>query len=182
MKSKTLLVVYATVHGQAEAIAHRIAEAAANGEVQASVRDARDTSAADLAACDSVVIVASVHFGRHQRSIAKLIRRNRDRLSALHSAFVSVSGSAVDPLTQPDAIACADEFLRSTGWAPSQRQIFGGAVQFTKYNPFMRFVLKRVFASKGVVMDARRDYDYTDWNAVSRFAKAFVSDEDVKVA
>jgi hypothetical protein len=31
------------------------------------------------------------------------------------------------------------------------------------------------FRGEGHTMDTERDYDYTDWDAVTRFAKAFVS-------
>src|SRR6478672_776158 len=124
MPGRKLLVVYATVYGQAEAVARRIA---AGSGVASTIREVREATASDLAAADSVIVVASVHFGRHQRSMAKFVKANRERLSAMHSAFVSVSGSAVDPATQPMALAGADRFLRATGGTPPERRIFGEA-------------------------------------------------------
>jgi menaquinone-dependent protoporphyrinogen IX oxidase len=38
-------------------------------------------------------------------------------------------------------------------------------------------VTKRIWAGKGVTMDTKRDYDFTDWDAVKRFAKAFLESE-----
>ena len=183
MKTRRLLVVYSTVDGQAEAIARRIGQvAAADREVQATVRDVRETSATDLTLCDSIIIVAAVHLSRHPRPVTKFVKANRELLSKMHSAFISISGSAADPSTRQLALDYADGFLRKTGWKPSQREIFGGAIKFTKYNPLLRFVMKRIGASKGQILDTRIDYDFTDWNAVAQFATAFVAEQHVKVA
>ena len=182
MSDGKLLVVYATVHGQAELIARRIAEAASESRVVTLVRNVREASSADLQRCDSVVIVASVHYGRHSRSITRFVKANRNRLSAMRSAFVSVSGSAADPATRPEAETYVDDFLRLTAWIPNARQLFGGAVKFTKYNFLLRYMTKRAFAAKGIVLDTRRDYDHTDWDAVTRFAKAFVAAQHAMVA
>ncbi|MGZ4778998.1 MAG: flavodoxin domain-containing protein [Thermoanaerobaculia bacterium] len=172
---RKLVVIYSSVHGQAEAIARRIGDVATTARADARVVDVHKASANDLADRDSVVIVASVQFGRHGRNVAKFVKTNRLRLSAMHSAFVSVSGSAIDPATQPIAEKQMNDFLRQTGWSPAQRQTFAGAVKFTRYNPFLRFVIKRIHAARGRVLDTRRDYDFTDWEAVDRFAREFFS-------
>lgn len=100
----------------------------------------------------------------------------------MQTAFISVSGDAADPATRPRAEQYARDFFRLTGWTPSEYQITGGAVKFTRYNILLRYVTKRSFAAKGIQLDPHRDYDYTDWDAVMRFARAFLSSEDIKVA
>ena len=172
---KNVLIIYATMHGQAELIARRIAEVASERNVDATVQDVRKTTGADLAQYTSAVLVASVHFGRHQRSISRFVKANRARLAQMQTAFLSVSGDAVDPATRPRAEQYVREFFRVTGWTPAEHQILGGAVKFTKYNILLRYVTKRSLAAKGIQLDPHRDYDYTDWAAVMRFAGAFLS-------
>ena len=179
---KNALIIYATMHGQAELIARRIAEATSQWNVDATVQDVRDTTGADLAQYASIVLVASVHYGHHQRSISRFVKTNRARLAQMQTAFISVSGDAADPATRPRAEQYARDFFRLTGWTPSQYLITGGAVKFTRYNILLRYVTKRSFAAKGIQLDPHRDYDYTDWDAVMRFARAFLSSEDIKVA
>jgi menaquinone-dependent protoporphyrinogen oxidase len=53
---------------------------------------------------------------------------------------------------------------------------------FTKYNPFIRFVLRRIARAKGLSTDVSRDHEYTDWEQVDRFARAFVAGGATKVA
>ncbi len=177
MNAQKLLVIFATRYGQSALIAERIADEAIESGAEAIVRDLPNASQAALEQCDSVVLVASVQFGRHARSVVRFVRRNCDLLGSIHSAFVSVSGSAARPETRDEAEMIVREFFSATGWCPDEYQLVGGAVKFTHYNPLLRFVIKRVWAGKGVAMDTKRDYDYTDWDAVKRFAKAFVGSE-----
>jgi len=182
LTEKKVLIIYATVHGQAELVAERIATAAAEWNVAATVQDVRQTRAADLAQRGSIIVVASVHYGRHQRSISRFVKANRALLDRARTAFISVSGDAVDPSTRPRAEQYVQDFLRMTGWTPAEQLIIGGAVKFTKYNVLLRYLTRRSFASKGIQLDPHRDYDYTDWQAVMRFAKAFLTSQQVKVA
>jgi menaquinone-dependent protoporphyrinogen oxidase len=177
-----ILVIYSTVHGQAKAIAGRIGDHATSARTEARVVDVRVATPADLMGNETVVIVGSVQFGRHGRRLAKFVKANRERLSAMHSAFVSVSGSAIDPATQPIATKQMNDFLEQTGWVPAQRQIFAGAVKFTEYNPLLRFVIRRIHAARGRVLDTRRDYDFTDWGAVDRFADELLSASKTRAA
>jgi len=181
-ETNDVLIIYATMHGQAELIARRIGDAASEWGVTATVQDVRNTSAVELVPRRSVVLVASVHYGRHPRSISRFVKENRVRLAERHTAFISVSGDAADPSARPRAEQYANDFFRTTGWTPAASLVIGGAVKFTKYNWFLRYMTKRSFAAKGIQLDPRRDYDYTDWDAVMRFAKAFLTSEDVKVA
>jgi menaquinone-dependent protoporphyrinogen oxidase len=177
MRAQKLLVIFATHYGQSALIAQRIADEAVESGAEATVRDVRKAPAADLERCDSVVIVASVQFGRHARSVERFVKRNCRRLGSIHSAFVSVSGSAARPETRAEADTIVREFFSATGWCPDEYQLVGGALKFTHYNPLLRFVIKRIWARRGMTMDTKRDYDFTDWDAVKRFAKAFVESE-----
>lgn len=178
MKPKTLLVLFATIHGQSALIADRIArEATIATGIGTRVQELGDASAEDLEQCDSVVIVASVQFGRHARSVERFVKRNRGRLESLHSAFVSVSGSASRPETRPEAEMVARRFFAMTGWNPDEYELIGGALKFTQYNFLMRFMIKRINARQGRMYDGKRDYEFTDWDAVRRFARAFVGSE-----
>jgi menaquinone-dependent protoporphyrinogen oxidase len=170
-----LLIIYSTVYGQSERVARRIEDTASELAVETTVRNVSDATAADLEACGSVVIVASVLYGHHSRAVRRFVKANRARLAAMRSAFVSVSGSAVDAETRPEAEKYVRDFFRTTGWTPTRYELAGGAVNFTRYNPLIRWVTKRAMAAKGKTLDTHRDYEFTDWDAVTRFARAFVA-------
>ena len=51
-----------------------------------------------------------------------------------------------------------------------------GALPYTRYNFLVRFVMRRISKAEGGDTDTSRDYEYTDWAAVDRFAVEFVED------
>jgi len=173
-----LLVLYSTHHGQAARIAQHIANTAGN----ATACDVRNTPDAQLDSTDAVVIVASVQIGKHSRAVTRFVKRNRERLNAMRSAFVSVSGAAIEDESRGEAARMAAEFLRATGWTPTEQLLAGGAFPFTKYNPLLRFCLNRMFAAQGRRLDSHRDYDFTDWDAVTQFARAFAAHDEKNAA
>jgi menaquinone-dependent protoporphyrinogen oxidase len=176
MKKNQLLIVYATTDGQTAKIARRMAKiAAALPDVEAQADDVHDVSPSALASCDSIIVAASVHFGRHQRSMVRFIRANLDELSKKHSAFVSVSGASAKASGRSEAEKYALQFLRRTRWVPDDIELVAGATLFTKYNPLLRFVMRRIAASRGIGTDVTRDYEHTDWSAVEQFARSFAS-------
>ena len=64
-------------------------------------------------------------------------------------------------------------FLRQIGWQPRATAAFGGALQYSKYGRLERELVRLFVRVAGGDLDASRDYEYTDWEAVARFADAF---------
>jgi menaquinone-dependent protoporphyrinogen oxidase len=50
---------------------------------------------------------------------------------------------------------------------------FAGALRYRSYNPFIRFMMRLIAGAAGGDIDTSRDYEYTDWLAVERFATEF---------
>lgn len=151
------LVIYASVEGQTERIAQRIASGlrAQGHRVDVASADAP----LDASRYDGVIVGASVHYGHHP---AWLARRLRDLgLNGWRSAFFSVSLGAKERY--------ATKFLRRADWQPTLTGVFAGALKYSKYRPFKRFVVRAFAAIGGHDTDTSRDYEYTDWAAVERF-------------
>jgi menaquinone-dependent protoporphyrinogen oxidase len=111
--------------------------------------------------------------GRHQKYIRDFVRRYAALLNNGPSAFVSVCGAAGgDP---PQAQAYINALLRETGWRPSVTRSFTGAVAYTQYGWLVRWVLKLISRRKGLPTDTSRDWDFTEWDEVDRFAGELVA-------
>jgi hypothetical protein len=61
--------------------------------------------------------------------------------------------------------------VRRTGWQPQRIARFGGAIAYRRYNPLLRFVMRRIAAHQGLSVDSSRDHEYTDWNAVDALGR-----------
>lgn len=170
-----ILLLYASVEGQTELIAERIALTLREKAHSVDLLPA-DTDAAQLdpAAYDGVMIGASIHYGHHPAYLHKLVGRHRDALATRPCAFFSVSLSAGGP--RPKLYAAQrylDTFMRKTAWQPQMTASFAGALKYSVYGPIKRRVMIVFMTLGGGETDTSRDYEYTDWAAVERFAGEF---------
>jgi menaquinone-dependent protoporphyrinogen oxidase len=172
---KYLLVVYASKHGQAEKIARRIGEVARTPRMDAKVFDVKELPTDALDHCECVIVVGSVYFGRHSKALVEFVRTNRGQLTGMHAAFVSVSLAASQAEGKETAAENTAAFLKQTDWTPSRVEMFGGALAYSRYGLFKRWLIRRIARSKNLGTDTSRDYEYTDWRAVDAFARHFIA-------
>jgi menaquinone-dependent protoporphyrinogen oxidase len=168
-----MLAVYGTAFGQTERIVQHIAEVLTDhGATVTLMRADRLPRRIDFAGYDACLVAASVILGRHQRTVRRFVRRYAASLNAVPSAFVSVCGAAIGSSTEErtQARGYVDQFSTATGWAPRLTAIFAGATPFTRYGFITRWLMQRISRSHGRPADGSRDYDFTDWSAVDRFA------------
>ena len=173
------LIVYGTTEGQTARIADRMAAVIRDEGQEVELHDAKEVrKQAVTGEFDGTIVAGSVHVGDYQSSLREFVKRKRDLLERVPSAFVSVSLTAADP----DADVAAelqvtlDKFIRKTGWRPRHVEHVAGALAYTHYNLLIRYIMKRIAKQQGrTELDTSRDYEFTDWDAVERFAREFAS-------
>ena len=172
-----ILVVYETFDGHSALIAERIAASLGQFGHEVDVRRAVDSGAASrIGACDAVIVGGPVRFGRHAPALEKFVTANARALARLPGAFFTVCMAAADPGAKRNAVATfGDKLLAAAGWAPQERAVFAGALQYRRYGFFMRLLMLAISAIAGGATDTSRDHVYTDWAAVDRFAGAFAA-------
>jgi menaquinone-dependent protoporphyrinogen oxidase len=50
---------------------------------------------------------------------------------------------------------------------------FAGALKYTRYSWLKRMLMKHIAEKEGGDVDTSRDFEYTDWEQVTRFAERF---------
>jgi menaquinone-dependent protoporphyrinogen oxidase len=176
MSPRRILIVYASHYGQTAKVAQSIADRLRTAGSTVLVTNVGDfPSRVDPESFDGVIVGASINYGRHQRSIRRFARTNRDILQKIPSAFYSVSGAECSPDEAPRAMAkqYIATFVRETGWQPAMTESVAGAMAYTKYPRLVRWLIKRISQKEGGPADTTRDYEYTDWEQVRRFADRF---------
>jgi menaquinone-dependent protoporphyrinogen oxidase len=170
-----ILIVYGSFDGQARRIAERIAAVFTADGHKVSVRDADFPMAAgDISDHDAVVIGGGVRIGRFPRSLGRAVHGRAAAIEGRPNAFFSVCMAARDPVRgEETARGYAGKFLAACGWKPRLTAAFAGALRYTRYNPFVRMLMKAISKSAGGDTDTSRDFEYTDWAAVERFAREF---------
>jgi len=152
-----ILIVYATADGQTEKIARFLAEHLRTQHEVELLDAARPGPGVALADYDAIVV------GAPQK----------------RAAFFSVCMAAASTResTRHEAEAYPARLLAPTGWQPSRTAVFAGALRYSRYNWLMRWMMKRIAKSEGTSTDTSRDHEYTDWDAVKRFADSVVAQE-----
>ncbi len=170
-----ILLLHATTEGQTALIAERIARTLRDKGHNVEMLPADATQPVlDPSAYDGVMIGASIHYGNHPAFLRKLVSRHRDALAARPCAFFSVSLSAGGPRPKPEAAQrYIDKFIRKTGWQPQLAISFAGALKWSFYGPIKRRVMFVFISLGGGNTDMSNDYEYTDWDAVERFANTY---------
>jgi len=131
--------------------------------------------AADIVAdgYDAVIVGASIHMGKHDKHVIDFVRKSQDTLALLPSAFFSVSLAAHGDTAEAEGYV--EQFEQETGWQPDKVALFGGALLYTRYGFVKRHMMRKIARDKpgNLGVDLSRDYVYTEWDGVKRFAEHF---------
>jgi menaquinone-dependent protoporphyrinogen oxidase len=174
-----LLIVYGTTDGHTAQIAERMASVIRGEGCQAELHDAKELRKQTVSGkFNGILVGGSIHAGEHQSSLQEFVKRNRALLERVPSAFFSVSLTAEDPDDEAanETQMMVNKFISETGWQPRRVETIAGALVYTQYNIFIRHVMKLIVKRQGrTELDTSRDYDFTDWDAVERFAREFTA-------
>ncbi len=173
-----ILIVYGTTEGHTTTIVERMREAIEARGHEVRVEQATSPPVAIPADADGVIVGASVHKTKYQAEVHEFVLKNRERLGAIPSAFFQVCLSAADPSPESteNTQALIDAFVESTGWRPATVETFAGMLAWTQYDFFTRLLMKLILRSMHrprEEFDTSHDIDFTDYEAVQRFADAF---------
>ncbi len=167
-----ILIVYGTTEGHTRTIVQRIAEAVRMRGHQADVVDASDVPEdLGLNAYDAFILGGSVHMGKHQSALSHFAASHAALLNDHPSAFFSVSMSVTqpEPEHQEEARGYIREFCEQTGWTPGETEMIAGALLYTEYDFFKRFIMKMIARKSGNPTDTSKDYVFTDWSKIGPF-------------
>jgi len=170
-----ILVVYGTTDGQTGKIARYLGERLRAHQHTVEVEDAAHLPP-DLAVVgyDAVVVGAPVRMEKYPRVVIDFARTHRAQLEQIPSAFFSVCMAAASTIEakRRQAESWPNGFFQLTGWQPRLVSIFAGALRYSRYNWLVRWMMRRIAKSEGASTDTSQDHEYTDWDAVTRFAEA----------
>ena len=166
-----LLIVYSTVDGQTLRICERmktVLEALGYRVTLASI----DDHIPGLNAFDTIVIGASIRYGKHRPSVLAFIEANRRVLDRTPSAFFSVNIVARKAeKNRPETNPYVRKFLAQTSWRPTQLGVFAGRLDYPRCRFLDRQMIRLImWITKGPT-DPASVVEYTDWDAVEAFAR-----------
>ncbi|HZX25251.1 MAG TPA: flavodoxin domain-containing protein [Woeseiaceae bacterium] len=179
---KRFLVLYATREGQTARVAGRIAEHLRAAGAEVSLVDAANTLTADaleLARFDRLVFGASMHAGGLEKELVDFVNDREDaiRRRARSLFVVLLSAAAKDAALREEWLGDARKKIEAQLRVPFEHvEMIAGALRYSKYPLPLRWMMRRIARKAGEDTDTSRDYEYTDWEQVRRYAQALLED------
>jgi menaquinone-dependent protoporphyrinogen oxidase len=162
-----LMIVYATTEGQTQKICEFLRDETEKAGHVPALFDAVVTPPAPDE-FDAVIVAASLHGGKYQLSVKNFVQTHHKALNRMNTAFLSVSltAAADEPESWKELKQHTEDFLLETGWNPGVTEQVAGALRYTQYDFFKRFIMRMISSRSGGDTDTSRDHEYTDWKQV----------------
>ena len=138
-----------------------------------SIADAKTLNLNDF---ETIVVGASIRYGKHKPEVYKFIKDNLEVLDVKKNAFFSVNVVARKPeKNTPDTNPYMQKFLELSKWSPKNLSVFAGKIDYPQYKfvdkQMIRFIM---WMTKGPT-DINGTFEFTDWKKVESFAKELKS-------
>lgn len=170
-----ILLLYSSVYGHTRRICDRVeARLVERGHRVEAVPVAG--GGVDPSRYDAILIGASIRNGKHNPAVLEFIARHKGLLDEKPSGFFSVNLVARKPQKNtPETNPYTKAFVAKSPWQPKLLGVFGGDLDYQRYTPFDRNVIRFImWLTKGPT-DPRTKDEYTDWDEVDRFAERFAT-------
>ena len=171
-------VFFATTHGQTRRIAERFVALFRERGFSSRAIDVASSDAdyVDWRRAQAVVVGAPLYAHKPQRSARAFIESYAPYLNVRPSMFVSVSLAAASERTDEREAAAriARECVEAAEWHVDDIVCLAGRLAYTDYGWLTTFVMKRIARRHGQTTDTSRDYEFTNWDEVTRAADSLV--------
>ena len=154
------LVVYGTTDGHTAKVAAAMASTLQARGASVSVQNSAAPWTSNPADYSAVIVAASVHAGTYQRAVRRWVQAHLVALNQRPCAFISVCLAVLNrtPTVERDLGAALQRFFDETGWKPAESKIVAGALLYTKYPWWKRWMMRRIVAKAHGDVDTSRDY------------------------
>jgi menaquinone-dependent protoporphyrinogen oxidase len=173
-----ILIAYATTEGQAQKVATFVSEIVTDMRHSFELVDCSDTFDNFIAdGFEAYFAVGSVHQGHHQKSLVHFVQKHLEDFRSAPSVLLSVSLAAAnrDAEHSDEPQKYIDEFIKETGWIPKEYLPVAGALKYVEYDWLKRTIMRSISKSVGGDTDTTKDFEYTDWDALDSFVRAFLA-------
>jgi menaquinone-dependent protoporphyrinogen IX oxidase len=135
----------------------------------------------------ATALLAAVERGKQEQTVVDFVKAHRTELDRMPVALISIAlGEAGDPVTpavpgrlgqfEGDVQKAPNPFFAATGWHPTRLKSFAGTISYTRYNFFVRLVMRLLGGKERAEADMARGRDNAGWDALDVFVAEFVQE------
>tara|TARA_Y100001970_G_scaffold291928_1_gene431077 strand:+ start:5895 stop:6428 length:534 start_codon:yes stop_codon:yes gene_type:complete len=170
-KMTKILIIYSTTDGQTFLICEKI-KSILQKKNQVELVSINDIYGKNISNFDSVIIGASIRYGKHSSKVIDFVKKNKTVLSYKRTSFFTVNVVARKhekntPETNPYML----KFLKKTNWEPNNKAVFAGKIDYPKYGFIDKQIIRFIMILTNGPTDTSKSYEFTDWSKVDQFAR-----------
>lgn len=165
-----ILIIHSSVDGHTTHICERICSV--RNDLDIDIISLSKTKNISLNKYEMIVIGASIRYGKYRKELFEFIDKNLNVIHSKKNAFFSVNVVARKAeKNSTDTNPYIEKFLQKTSWKPKIIDVFAGKIEYPKYNLFDRSIIKFIMWMTNGPTDTSKNFEFTDWSKVEKFAK-----------
>lgn len=172
---RKIAIIYSSIDGQTKKICEKLT-ADFNKEQIETVLCPIENFNGNLSEFQTLIIGASIRYGKHNKKINEFILKNENTLKTLKTAFFSVNLVARKEnknsvTTNPYLI----KFLENTNWKPDFVEVFAGKLDYKSYSFLDRIMIKLIMKLTDGPTKSKEPIEFTNWEKVNEFGRKISS-------
>lgn len=170
----SILLVHSTTDGHTVKVSNVIIDELVQAGHNVDQCAVTEVSTDQLDNADTVILGASIRYGKHQKSVYDFVTYNKSLLKTKKTAFFTVNVVArKENKNTPETNPYINKFLDEVEWQPDIKGVFAGKLNYPIYGPLDRFMIRLImYITKGPT-DTSKVYEFTNWESVKQFARNF---------
>jgi len=165
---KPILFIYSSCDGQTKKIIQHIKDNATYSNIEMQALD--EIKHIDGDKYRSVLIGASIRYGKFRPELYQFIEENEQVLNHLPTAFYGVCLTARKPeKDKPENNVYMTKFNQRINWQPQLQAVFAGALLYSRYNWWQTMLIQLIMKMTGGSTDSSKDIELTNWDKVEQF-------------
>ena len=167
-----VIILYCTTDGQTLHICEYLQGVVEQSDKRVTVLPIELADGRDLTVFDTIVIGASIRYGKHSKLVYDFIHRHAMLLDSKPNAFFSVNLVARKPgRNTPATNPYLKKFLQQVPWKPRNLAVFAGKINYPVYGPLDRLVIRLIMWMTNGPTDPKSVVEFTNWEQVRAFGE-----------
>ena len=164
-------IIYSTADGHTKHICEKLESIIVGQKLNVDLVSIKDFNK-NVTDYDTIVIGASVRYGKHNESIVKFMIDNKSALQSIRTIFFSVNLVArKEEKNTPDTNPYLIKFLKTIDWRPEILDVFAGRLDYSIYTFFDRIMIRLIMKLTNGPTKTESAIEYTDWNRVQKLGE-----------
>ncbi|MBE8215396.1 MAG: menaquinone-dependent protoporphyrinogen IX dehydrogenase [Endozoicomonadaceae bacterium] len=182
------LIIYHSTHGHTHKICLYMQSLIKNQRIACDIKKWNPIDSHLPVGYTSYLFIMPVKYGKHPVELVRLLCRESVMLQQSVTGIISVNLTA----RKPNKASSQDNpylqsLLSKLSWSPTHTAVFAGALNYSKYVWYDRFMIRFIMKLTGGPTHLNTNIEFTNWTAIDQFIDTYlqsaktISNQDISI-